>query len=179
LVEVALAVAVGLIIIGGAVMGYGALKDQSAGAEGRRKVAMAGGMIQEYAAGNDGRFPTSVEDDADGASTGSFTAMWVKKVPEDHNKNPWGGPTGDDDGVTELAPFETGEQDPAAAPDETDALATDGTRAGNIIYASIDGGKNIKIQQSYNPNATIAKAYVISIYDRTGSPWFHMSSNNL
>lgn len=179
LVEVALAVAVGLIVIGGAVMGYGALKDQAAAAEARKKVVTAGAMIQEYAAANSGRFPTSVEDDADGTTTGSFTQMWVKKAPDEYNKNPWGGPTGDDDGVTELAPFENGEMDPAAAPDVTDDYGIDTTRTGNLIYASIDGGKNVKIRQGYNPTSTNAKAFVLSIYDRTGAPWFHLSSNQL
>lgn len=179
LVEVALAVAVGLIIIGGAVMGYGALKDQAAAATARKKVVMAGALIQEYAAANSGRYPTSIEDDADGDSDGSFTQMWVKRAPDEYNKNPWGGPTGDADGVTELAPFDSGTKDPTTAPDVTEDLEVDTTRVGNLIYASIDGGNNVKVRQGYNPNTTNAKAFVLSIYDRTGAPWFHLSSDRL
>ena len=179
LVEVALAVAVGLIIIGGAVMGYGAVKDQASAADGRKRVVTAAAVVNEYAAANFGRYPVSVADDGSGVSTGSFTRMWAKAIPEQYNMSPWGGPAGDEDGVTELAPFANGEIEASAAPDVTNTLTQNGARAGNMIYASITGNRHVGIRQGYNPGVTVAKGYVISIYDRTGSPWFHMSGSRL
>lgn len=178
LVEVALAVAVGLIIIGGAVMGYNAVKDQASAATARKKVTTAAAVVTEYAAANFGRYPVSAADDADGASTGAFTAMWARALPDEYALSPWGGPTGDDDGVTELAPFDNGEVEATDAPDVTGDLAQDGTRAGNMIYASVTGNRHVGIRQGYNPAVTVAKGYVISIYDRTGTPWFHMSGGS-
>lgn len=178
LVEVALAVAVGLIIIAGAVTGYNAVKDQASAANARKRVATAAGVVTEYAAANFGRYPPSVADDANGVSTGSFTRMWARALPDQYNMNPWGGPSGDSDGVTELTPFTNGAVQPASAPDVTATLAQNGARAGNMIYATISNNRHVGIRQGYNPAVTIAKGYVVSIYDRTGAPWFHMSGGS-
>lgn len=174
LVEVALTVAVGLIILGGAITSYNAVKDTAASANARRKVDMAGALVVEYAAANYGRFPTSVA----GPTGGEFSAMWVRKRPDDFNVSPWGGLTADGaDGVVELAPFIDGTADPATAPDKTATLTLDGTQTANLIYAHVTGATHIRINQLSNPTATLARGYVVSIYDRLGQPWFHMSTN--
>jgi prepilin-type N-terminal cleavage/methylation domain-containing protein len=172
LVEVALAVAVGLIIIGGAVAGYGAVKDNAASSAARERVNLAGGMIAEFSAANNGLYPPSVA----GANGGSFTAMWKAKRPDDYNTSPWGGQTGDaNDGVDELAPISNGTNDPATAPDDTALASVNGAQAANLIYASINNSYYAKFQQASNPDAYLAKGYVLSIYDRTGAPWFHLN----
>src|SRR4051812_2125246 len=84
LVEVALAVAVGLIIIGGAVLGYNAVKDNASNSNARDRVLTAVSMVEEYASANGGRYPS--------AGT-TFTTMWKSKRPDDYNSSPWGGTT--------------------------------------------------------------------------------------
>lgn len=178
LVEVALAVAVGLIIIGGAVVGYGAVKDNASSANARKRVAVASGKIAEYASVNHGRYPTSVADAADGTSAGSFSAMWVRAMPDEYMVSPWGGPLNDVNGVIELAPLTTGAAEASGAPDVSGTITQDGTRAGTMIYASIPNNRWVRVQAGYNPTADTMRGYLISIYDRTGTPWFHVSGGN-
>ena len=174
LVEVALTVAVGLIILGGAVMGYNAVKDSAASANARRKVDLAGATVVEYAAANFGRYPTSVP----GATGGEYSAMWVRKRPEDFNASPWGGQTGDTaDGVIELAPVTDGTTDPATAPDKSGLLLTDDTQAANIIYVQIVGATYARFKPLSSSDLSLSKGFVISIHDRLGQPWFHLSTN--
>lgn len=174
LVEVALTVAVGLIILGGAITGYQAVKDNAASAFARRKVNTGAAVAVEYSAANFGRFPTSVS----GATGGEFSAMWVKKFPDEYNVNPWGGRTADEtDGVVELEPFTDGTADPATAPDKTSALSTDQSQAANIVYVQVAGNTHVSVLQLSNPTAKLARGFIIAIYDRVGQPWFHVATN--
>ncbi|MDB5096148.1 MAG: hypothetical protein JWM80_569, partial [Cyanobacteria bacterium RYN_339] len=100
LVEVALAVAVGLIIIGGAVLGYNAVKDNASNSNARDRVLTAVSMVEEYASANGGKYPTA------GANT--FTTMWKTKRPDDYNSSPWGGATAGLNGVDEATTAITG-----------------------------------------------------------------------
>ncbi len=173
LVEVALAVAVGLIILGGAITGYNAVKDNASSSMARRKVNIGTSAVVEYGAANFGRYPTSVA----GAAGGEFSAMWVRKNPEEYNVSPWGGQTSDTtDGVLEIAPITTG-TDAASAPDETTLLATDGTQAANMIYANLTNTGYVRLKQLSNPDAYLVKGFVLSIHDRHGQPWFHLTTN--
>lgn len=169
LVEVALAIAVGLIIIAGSVIMYNATKDMAASSNARERVNKANTLIAEYAAANAGNYPVS------NATGGQFTTMWKLKNPEEYNASPWGGYTADTaSGVSEMAPITNGTLDPATAPNHATDLPVDGTKAANLIYVSIQGNRFAKLQQFSNPTAITAKGYAVSIYDRTGTPWFHM-----
>lgn len=173
LVEVALTVAVGLIIMGGAIMGYGAVKDNASSAFARRKVNTGATVVVEYAAANFGRYPTSVA----GATGGEFSATWVRKNPDEYNVSPWGGKTMDTvDGVLEIAPITSGAEQ-AAAPDVTTLLATDQTQAANMIYANLTNTGFVRLKQLSNPDAYLVKGFVLSIHDRIGQPWFHLVTN--
>ena len=175
LVEVALAVAVGLIILAGAVTGYNAVKDNASSAFARRKVNIGAGVVMEYAAANFGRFPTSVS----GATGGEFSSIWAKKLPDEYNVSPWGGqPSGATDGCIELDPISDGTPDPTTAPDKTALLTTDGAQAANVIYVSFPNASYAKVQQLSNPDATLIRGFCLSIYDRVGQPWFHLATNN-
>lgn len=169
LVEVALAIAVGLIIIAGAVIMYNATKDMAASSNARERVNKANILVVEYASANNGNYPPSA------TAGGQFSTMWKAKNPDDYNTSPWGGVTGDaNTGVSELAPIANGTLDPASAPDHAADLAQDPTKAANLIYVQIQGNRFAKLQQFSNPTATTAKGYAVSIYDRTGTPWFHL-----
>lgn len=173
LVEVALSVAVALIVLGGAITGYNAVKDTAASATARKRVDTAGAMVIEYSSMNFGRFPDSVA----GATGGSFTAMWGRKFPDEYNKSPWGGSTSDTDGAIEFTPFANAAGTAAAAPDNTSMFATDQTQAANMMYVSITGNGYVKLQQLANPDAYLCRGFVLGIYDRSGQPWFHLATN--
>ncbi|MDB5097583.1 MAG: hypothetical protein JWM80_2004 [Cyanobacteria bacterium RYN_339] len=169
LVEVALAIAVGLIVIAGSVIMYNATKDMAASSTARERVNKANTLIVEYGAANSGNYPASI------AAGGQFTTMWKLKNPEEYNSSPWGGFTGDAaTGVSEMAPISDGTLDPASAPNHAADLTTDPTKAANLIYVQIQGNRYSKLQQFSNPTAINAKGYAVSIYDRTGTPWFHL-----
>jgi prepilin-type N-terminal cleavage/methylation domain-containing protein len=174
LVEVALSVAVALIVIGGTVFMYQAVKDNASSAMARRKVNMGATLVVEYASANFGRFPTSVP----GATGGEFSAMYKRKNPEEYNVSPWGGATADTvDGVVELAPISDGTGDPVTCPDKTDLLATDTSQSANVIYVSMSNANYVRLRQLSNPDAYLIKGFVLAIYDRFGQPWFHLVTN--
>jgi prepilin-type N-terminal cleavage/methylation domain-containing protein len=169
LVEVALAIAVGLIIIAGSVIMYNATKDMAASSNARERVNKANTLIVEYAAANNGNYPPSA------AAGGQFSTMWKAKNPDEYALSPWGGPTGDTtSGVSEMNPIADGTLNPASAPNHAADLPVDASKAANLIYVQIQGNRFAKLQQFSNPTAITAKGYAVSIYDRTGNPWFHM-----
>lgn len=173
LVEVALAVAVGLVILAGAVTGYNAVKDNAASAFARRKVNTGAAVVIEYSAANFGRFPASVA----GSTGGEFSTMWQRKFPQEYNISPWGGTTSEADGAVEYAPISDGTADPATAPDKTSMLTTDQSMAANVIYVSFPNASYAKVTQLSNPDAQLIRGFCLSIYDRVGQPWFHVATN--
>lgn len=173
LVEVALAVAVGLIIIGGAVLGYNAAKDNASNSTARNRVLSAATIIEEYAAANQGSYPAS----ASATSARKFGAMWKAKRPDDFNKSPWGGDVGTGtsalDGVIEYAPVTSSVTDSTAAATTTaGASATDTTLAAVMQYASCTSGKWAKTTAYSTQSDVTWKNYAVGIYDKVGNSWW-------
>lgn len=177
LVEVALAVAVGLIIIGGAVLGYNAVKDNASNSNARNRVLSGVTMVEEYAAANGGQFPDSA--DAAGAG-GSFTTMWGKKRPDDKATSPWGGTTGAPDGVDEAdeAPAEELTADAAAsgAAVIADGIATGVDAVANMNYLSLTKGAANEEWAALTAGSTASKVtfknYAVGIADKNGNTWW-------
>lgn len=174
LVEVALAVAVGLIVIGGAIVGFNSVRENAQNSAARQKVDAAVAIVESVAASNNQMYPTSVL----AAPGGIVTSTWVKQR-QDWNANPWGGPVGDTvDGVTELAPAAFGSAAqlaaPAAAATVLDAVSVPPTpgNAGNLIYQSAAGTQWGTVNDASVGQLKVIKGYVVSIYDKTGTPWY-------
>lgn len=188
LVEVALAVAVGLIVIGGAIVGFNAVRENASNSSARQKVDAAVGIVENIAASRNQIYPTSGVL-ADGVTAGDsiFATTWKAQRP-DWNANPWGGlntdsaPTGN--GVTEFPAASFGQANQAAA----DALAaasvtapaagaTDG--AGNLIYqtalATGPWGRVADSETGVGALATLktVKGYYIALYDKGGNPFWY------
>lgn len=167
LVEVALAVAVGLIIIGGAVLGYGAVKNNASNANARDKILGAQSVVEEYASSNGGNYPASV------AAGGQFSTMWSKKRPDDYALSPWGGPAGAS-GVYEIAPI-TGGTSPSASGSTTPVPATapvanSTTNQSDIIYGSFTSAGLFGNIQAFSTSAYVpVKGYFVSIFDQNGN----------
>ena len=174
LVEVALAVAVGLIIIGGAVLGYNAVKDNASNSNARNRVLSAVTMIEEYSAANGGAYPASA------AAGGAFSTMFAAKRPDDKLLSPWGGATGDTtDGVTELAPTNFNSADSAAAAAITagvtlGAPAAAAANVANMLYVSSSTAATpwANVIATSTSSGVTVKNYAVGIFDKNGTAWW-------
>lgn len=181
LVEVALAVAVGLIVIGGAVLGYNSVKDNVNNANARQRVMFAYAIVEEYASANGGRYPVSKQ------VNGTFQQLWAAKRPEDKANNPWGGPTGDPvDGAVEVdaCDFSAGSREAAMSLTETmptllgaplDAVSA--ANAGNLSYVSATSTENpwACVREDSSKSIKAVKNFVVGICGKDGTPYWSIA----
>jgi prepilin-type N-terminal cleavage/methylation domain-containing protein len=85
LIEVTLAIVIGIIMIAGATLIYNQAKTSAGNSRAQAKVVALQQLIEEFAAQNQGIYPASISD---------VNALWKRKRPDDWNKSPWGGLTG-------------------------------------------------------------------------------------
>lgn len=172
LVEVALAVAVGLIIIGGAVLGYNAVKDNAANSNARDRVLTAVSMVEEYASANGGRYPS--------AGGNTFITMWKSKRPDDYNASPWGGTTAGTNGADEATTAFAGSTAAPSVATVTTAVTGIGTvgtadtnKAADMIYMPVAAAAPwASITAFSTASATAVKNYAVGIFDKNGQPWW-------
>ncbi len=81
LLEVGLALSIGVIIMGATLYAYQALKDQSGDAAMRQKIHDLQSLVEELYA------PANMLPTAD-----NLRLAWQKRRPADYDQNPWGGP---------------------------------------------------------------------------------------
>lgn len=174
LVEVALAVAVGLIVIGGAIVGFNSVRENAQNSAARQKVDAAVAIVESVAASNNQMYPAS------NATTPTIISTTWQKQRTDWNANPWGGPAGDAvDGVTELDPVAFGSAGVLAAPATPSTVLTAVTapvtaaNAGNVLYQSATAASQWgTVTDNSIGQPKVIKGYVVSIYDKTGTPWY-------
>lgn len=85
LIEVTLAIVIGIIMIAGATLIYQQAKRSAGNSKANEKVLAFQALIEQYAAQNSGVYPTAVSD---------VNALWQRQRPDDWNKSPWGGVLG-------------------------------------------------------------------------------------
>jgi prepilin-type N-terminal cleavage/methylation domain-containing protein len=171
LVEVALAVAVGLIVIGGAIVGFNSVRENAQNSAARQKVDAGVAIVESIAASNNQMYPAS------NATTPSIVSTTWQKQRTDWNANPWGGPAGDAvDGVTEVnaAAFGSAVQPaPGAAQTLAMPVQAPGTNeAGNLIYQSANGTQWAVVTDASTGATKTVKGYYVSIFDKTGTAWY-------
>jgi len=185
LVEVALAVAVGLIIIGGAVLGYNAVKDNAANSNARDRVLTAVSMVEEYSSANGGRYPSNPATATSVATTaqlGTFTTMWKNKRPDDYASSPWGGAAGGPYGSDECTTT-TGFAGNAASSSATAVSSTSLTglyaasstpaQAADMMYMNIASAAPWASITAYSTSsAVVVKNYAVGIFDKNGVAWW-------
>lgn len=81
LVEVVLAIVVGIGILAGAVTIYNQTKTSTANSLAKEKEMALSNVVEESGAANGGAFP----------SLATLQALWPTKRPQDYNTSPWGG----------------------------------------------------------------------------------------
>jgi len=189
LVEVALAVAVGLIIIGGAVLGYNAVKDNASNSNARDRVLTAVSMVEEYASANGGRYPAAATGVQTSAYAGTFTTMWKNKRPDDYTSSPWGGQAGNTsygvDELTQAAPGAGLTGGSTISPTAVTPAAVTSSVAGLMSASAVPGQAADMMYMGINTSApwaginaystssfTAVKNYAVGIFDKNGVAWW-------
>lgn len=80
LIEVSLAIVIGIIVLGGAITLYNQVKISAGNSEAKSRALSLGTLAEEYAARSN-NFPDVAQ----------INSMWKARRPDDANKNPWGG----------------------------------------------------------------------------------------
>ncbi|HEY9898217.1 MAG TPA: type II secretion system protein [Pantanalinema sp.] len=84
IIEVTLAIAIGVVMLAGASALYRQVREAAGNARAQDKVLRIAGVIETYAAGNKGFYPTLSE----------LQAAWYATAPDDLGSSPWGGLSG-------------------------------------------------------------------------------------
>jgi prepilin-type N-terminal cleavage/methylation domain-containing protein len=84
LIEVTLAIVIGVVVIAGATVLYNQAKASAALTAAQSKVNAAAASVEEFSARNFGRYPTDAQ----------FETVWKRNRPDDYNSSPWGGQAG-------------------------------------------------------------------------------------
>lgn len=152
LIEVALAIAIGIIIIIGVTLGYRAVKDAEAERSARDKLGSLKAMIEQNMAANNGVPP----------APNTVRSLWATRRSQDYANSPWGGQAQPAaiSGITVDPPANVG------------ASTANVINSGGIGYATFSG-----ISDGIFDHATQGvvnfKDYAIFYYDRNGlGPWF-------
>lgn len=200
LIEVTLAIVIGIIMIAGATLIYNQAKNAAGNSKANEKVMALQSLVEQYAAQNQGIYPSDLVD---------VNILWARQRPDDFNKSPWGGGlgasyntatagaggpgvgvAGDAAGLTTTVATPVGFYSTGAATnastagDPTDAAAvTDVTTTTPTIAGDIAGG----LVYDYDPNnnswtfsdfannghTTVARGYAVYVVDNQGrSPNF-------
>ncbi len=85
LIEVTLAIVIGIIMVAGATLIYNQAKTSAGNSRAQAKVVALQQLAEEYAAMSQGIYPETVD---------IIQALWQRKRPDDWNKSPWGGMVG-------------------------------------------------------------------------------------
>lgn len=85
LVEVTLAIVIGIILIAGATLIYNQAKNSAGNSRANAKVVALQSVVEEFAAMNGGLYPDKIA---------YVQGMWSRRRPDDFNKSPWGGLVG-------------------------------------------------------------------------------------
>ena len=167
LMEVGLALSIGILLAGSSVYGYKALRDQSGNATMRQKVQDLQALVEELYAPNS-TFPTPE----------SLRAVWKMRRPYDYKSSPWGGPViGANETNRGIQSFTL---DHGATSFEKET--TDSNNAGGLYYIRIDnlGMPGSASLWDLTRRATVsATAYAVAgnkIVGSDGRRFFHVQS---
>ena len=203
LIEVTLAIVIGVIMIAGAILIYNQAKVSAGNSRAQEKVASLQGLVEDYMARSDGIAP----------STDNLRAMWVRARPDDWNKSPWGGvmgpnsdisyngtacgaavATSDEGGIiagncwdpekTELLPTGTytltnpadvnSEGSPVPAPSPPPGSPAWG---GTLIYYDFPTAGNYRVWDESRRIMVLVTTYAVASTDQNGERWFFVKGN--
>jgi len=155
LIEVTLAIVIGIVMIAGATLIYNQAKNSAGNSRASSKVVAFQQVIEEFAAQNQGVYPTNMRDIND---------LWVRKRPDDWNKSPWGGVLG-----TSFSPNSVHVN---YAPTLTAAQGIGVLTIANVVTlgtqaapaAALDGARTLTTSSGYAGSVTVAAGGIYSGY---------------
>lgn len=179
LIEVALAIVIGVVLITGAVLIYNQAKNAAGNSRAQAKVASLQALVEDFLAQSNGDTP----------EVATLRALWRRKRPDDYNKSPWGG---------QLSPLEQNGTATEGVIDGNDAQV-DGSRLASHILSASSGGKGGTIREPgwtgvllyyrFYPDASDyfiwdetrqqvvrVKYYAVATSNALGERWFYVMS---
>ena len=141
LIEVTLAIVIGVVVIAGATVLFQQAKNGAGNARMQTKLASVAAMLEELTAKNYGRYPTADQ----------LRGAYARQRPDDHLVSPWGGPVGQ---------FLLGSNYRGLDSDNLDADSQTGDATRLFAHGTLDAAGGI----SYYLVTGMATA---SIYDKT------------
>lgn len=148
LIEVTLAIVIGVVVIAGATVLYNQAKNSAANSAAQNKVNAAAATIEEFAARNYGRYPTGAQ----------LETIWVRNRPDDYNVSPWGGLAAvASSGILVGSNFE-----------KVEAPITNASGSGTIEYRLSTSNSTASIWDSQLENTKTVRGYSLWIYNGAG-----------
>jgi len=149
LIEVTLAIVIGVVVIAGATVLYNQAKNSAANSAAQGKVNAASAVVEEFAAKNFGKYPTTTQ----------FPTLWTRARPDDYLSSPWGGGTGDTtDGVITAA----------LSANVTEVAAETAANVGTIEYRVATTNATYSVFDRQTISDKTVRNYGIWIYDGQG-----------
>jgi type II secretory pathway pseudopilin PulG len=193
LVEVTLAIVIGIIMIAGATLIYNQAKVSAGNSRAQAKVASLQSLIEQYMARADGLPPDVI----------ALRALWQRARPDDFDKSPWGGvcspcsPTALQSGVPARGILDGSALTPDGQEMNTTAVlggngqSTGGPRGPNDGQASFTGAPtgvmifyrwpsagNFGVWDEGKRSAVWGKTYSVSTTNQRGERWFFVRTNS-
>jgi len=188
LIEVTLAIVIGIIMIAGATLIYNQAKVSAGNSRAQAKVASLQSLIEQYMARADGLAPDIT----------ALRALWQRTRPDDFNKSPWGGvcnPCGTDQnqsnvpalGILDgsvLTPDSNemtttgglGAEKKARGPNDGQASFT-GAPTGVMLYYRWPNAGNYGLWDESKRAPVWGKTYAVASTNQVGERWFFVRTN--
>lgn len=149
LIEVTLAIVIGVVVIAGATVLYNQAKNSAANSAAQGKVSAAAALIEEFAAKNFGNYPEVTGD--------QFQKLWAR-TREDYTASPWGGPTGNASGSIAAA----------LNANVPESATEDATKVGTIEYRKASGTTTYTVFDRQTLGDKTVRNYAVWIWDGKG-----------
>ncbi|MNK66226.1 hypothetical protein D3C87_855420 [compost metagenome] len=152
LIEVTLAIVIGVVVIAGATVLYNQAKNGAANSAAQSKVGAAASVVEEFAAKNFGTYPTATQ----------IRNAWKRARPDDATNSPWGGLNGASgtDGLITGTAF--GAVATALGEDAT------GARSGAIEYRVATNQATVSVYDLQTESGKTIRGYGVWIYNARG-----------
>jgi prepilin-type N-terminal cleavage/methylation domain-containing protein len=178
LIEVTLAIVIGVIMIAGAVLIYGQAKASAGNSRAQAKVASLQALVEDYVAHTSGDTP-AIE---------NLRQLWKRKRPDDYMKSPWGGQLGpaDQDGTAtdgivdgnSLSPDKEaigqGRSHIIAGSGDVKTIATVGW-TGPLIYYQLPNAELYLVWDEVRQKIVQHKYFAVSTANVKGERWFYVT----
>ena len=155
LIEVTLAIVIGVVVIAGATVLYNQAKNGAANSAAQSKVGAAASVVEEFAAKNFGTYPDATQ----------FASAWKRARPDDYANSPWGGQAGNGGGSNNGIITGTALAAVAAAVGDD----TTGARSGAIEYRKATTQATVSVYDLQTESGKTIRGYGIWIYDAKGN----------